>query len=333
MAVSASDVTFQSNGPAKGVQSYLTVQVRNAGTAAQQGLTVTVLEPSDAHLTGRVGGDSGIDSCVHSTGPDGRGSFTCQVHDEGPGQTEATSFGITADLPLPAHPVHPDGAVAVNGFNQAEATPDDNSVTFAVHGIDTSKPAQDIDLVTTAAPVTMTLGTDGKYHGTLRTSVTNRGHGSVPPVTLEILPPKDVTLVGNADDGFPYPCVGVSAKIGFPAGLRCEIQETLRPGQTFSASWTLTADKPTTEGTLGQVSAYLLGNHSVTDSRHDNVTSFTVTFAGGPSGNGQAAGNGSSLPVTGTPLALIVGGGAVVLGAGGALLVLGRRRRVQSPKI
>jgi hypothetical protein len=332
MAVSASDVTFQSNGPAQGVQSYLTVQVRNNGTVAQQGLTVTVLEPSDTHLTGRVGGDSGIDSCVHGTGPDGRGSFTCQVHDEGPGQTEQTSFGITADLPLPADPAHPDGAVAVNGFNQAEATPDDNSVAFAVHGTVTS-PAPDIDLVTAASPVTMALGTDGRYHGALKTSVTNRGQGSVSSVQLEILPPTNVTLVGNADDGFPYPCVGVSPKPGFPAGLRCQIQETLKPGQTFSASWTLTADKPTTEGTRGQVSAYALGDDGIIDSGHANGTSFTVTFTGGQNGNGQAAGNGGSLPVTGTPLALIAGGGAVVLVAGGALLVLGRRRRAQSPKI
>jgi hypothetical protein len=154
---------------------------------------------------------------------------------------------------------------------------------------------------------------------------------------VEILPPENVTTVGPTDDGLPYPCVRTGDRVDAPqAGLRCTVN-ALQPGQTFTASWALTADTPTTKGTLGQVSGYIMNGKTVyVDPRHDNETTFAVTFAspaGSPSGTGQAAGTGTSLPVTGTPLTLIAGGGAVVLIAGGVLLVLGRRWRVQSPKI
>jgi hypothetical protein len=326
MALSASDVVFESHGPARGLTSSVGISVRNNGTVAQPDLTVAVVEPSDAHLTGLEPGASGIDNCLHGTEA-GLGVYYCQVHDRGPGQVETARFGITADVPLPAGTPSPYGRVTLHGYHQPDAHAGDNDITFSVFDQDTSKPAEAIDLVTTAKPVTMKR--QGPYRGLLSMSVTNRGDRPVPPVTLEIEAPQGAEVTGNADDGFPYPCVRIGGSHGLVSGLRCQIGETLQPGQTFSATWVLMAEKPDTHGTLGIVDAYVTGDHVYTDPKHDNVASYQVTFAADQSGtgSGSAAGSGTSLPVTGTPLGLIAGGGAVVLAAGGALLALSRRRK------
>lgn len=332
MALSASDVVFQSDGPARGLTSTVGISVRNNGTVAQPDLTVAVVEPSDAHLTGIEPGASGIDNCLHGTEA-GLGVYYCQVHDRGPGQVETARFGITADLPLPADTPNPYGQVTLHGYHQPDAHPGDNDITFSVFGQDTSKLAEAVDLVTTAKPVTMKK--QGPYRGLLSMSVTNRGDKPVPPMTVEIEAPQGVEVVGNRDDGFPYPCVRIGGSHGLVSGLRCRILETLQPGQTFSSTWMLMAEQPDTHGTLGLVNAYVTGDHVYTDPKHDNVASYQVTFASDTPGNGSgsAAGSGTSLPVTGTPLGLIAGGGAVVLAAGGALLVLSRRRRAHPPAI
>jgi hypothetical protein len=331
MSVGASDVTFQSKGPARGVQSYLTIKVRNSGSAAQQGLTVTVVEPSGTHLTGRVGGDSGIDSCVHGTILDGRGAFTCQVHDEGPGQSEGASFGITADLPLPADRPHPTGGVILHGFHEPNAHPEATSTSFAVHAQDTSLPTREVDLRIVAHPATLARGADGRYRGTVTVGYTNAGTIAVPEVTLEVVAPANVTLVGPTDDG--RSCDRVNGDDGHagPArsGMRCNLG-TSRPSGSGRVTFNLVSDVATTNGTVGVASLLMSGGDAVyTDPSHRNATTFAVTFTGGtPSGDtGRAAGSGSSLPVTGTPLGLIAGGGATVLTAGGVLLVLARRSR------
>jgi hypothetical protein len=336
MSVAASDVTFVSDGPAHGTTANVSIAVRNNGTAAQHGLTVTVLEPSDAHLTGIQPGASGIDGCVAGTVGDGRGAITCQVHDAGPGHQEMASFGLTGDVPLPASPAHPNGSVILHGFHAPNAHPDDTSVRFAVRAIDSSQPERQVDLRITAGDVTMRRGGDGRWHGTVPVTFVNRGNTTVPAVMLEILPPAGVTLDGPSDDGFPYPCVRISGddvlhNLHRQSGLRCSLG-SLAPGVTSVAGFSLSSDAARSDPVPGQVSVYPSDSGAV-DPRHLNQAGFHVTFAspsGGPSG--QAAGSGTSLPVTGTPLALIAGGGAVVLAAGGALLVLGRRRRLQSPK-
>ncbi len=332
----SSDATLQSDGPGTATTS-ISISVHNAGTATQQGLTVTVVEPSDAQLTGAVTGAHGIDNCVHGI-QRGLGEITCQVHDSGPGVDtyEYAHFVISGQVPLPNEPNTPYGTVTLHGYHTPNANPAGTEVAFEVHATDTSKPSQTMDLVTTASSVTMTRGSDGLYHGVLRTSVTNRGQNELPPLRLEIQPPDNATVVGPVDDLFPWPCGRINSPSGGQRSLRCQGGGTFKPGQTFSASFRLTADKPTTNGSLGSVSAAVMSDHTWIDRANANIVQYKLTFAttpasASPSGGGQAAGSGTSLPVTGTPLALIAGGGAAVLVAGGALLVLARRRRVQPP--
>jgi hypothetical protein len=342
MSVAASDVTFESDGPTHGTTANVSISVRNNGSAPQRGLTVTVLEPSDAHLVGIRPDATGIDDCVHGTATDGRGTITCQVHDAGPGHQEMASFGLTGDVPLPADAAHPNGSVILHGFHTPNAHPADTSVSFAVHALDTSEPAQQIDLRVTAGDVTMRRGSDGRYHGTVLVDVSNRGGATLPAITLEVLPPSNVTLDGPSDDGFPYPCVRISGddvlhNLHRQSGLRCSMG-AIQAGGSFRTGFALSSGAASSGAVPGQVSVYPESTGIVYDDpNHLNAAGFHVTFASpAPSGNGRAAGSGSSLPVTGTPLALIAGGGAAVLAAGGVLLVLARRRiRVtgQSPKI
>lgn len=326
MSVSSdSVVTFVSNGPAKGVTASFTIQVRNSGSAAQQGLTVTVVEPSDARLTGWRTDDGSIDNCVRGTLPDGRGEYTCQVHDQGPGRTELAFFDLTADVPLPANPAHPDGSVTLNGFHVPNAHPADTSVTFAVRAVDDSIPAKEVDLRVSAKPVAMARGTDGVYHGTLWPTVTNNGPEAVPPVTLEVYVPAGVTLVGPTEG-----CTRIgTAYRQLQTGLRCPVP-ALAPGQSDTLKFWLTADKPATHRAVGQLWAYVVNDSTrYTDPQQKNVFFYEVTFPAispTPSTSGQAAGTGSPLPVTGTPLLLIAGAGTAVLAAGAVLLVLSRRR-------
>lgn len=329
------DVTFVSNGPAKGLTTSVNLSVHNAGTVTQQGLTVVVSAPSDARLTGALIDAHGIDHCVRGVLPDGRDVVTCQVHDGGPGvgTFERAGFVLTGDVPLPARPAEPFGSVSLLGYHSPNAS-DSTGFEYRVHSLDTSKPSENMDLVTRAPTVTMSRGGDGLYHGVLRTSVTNRGGNAVPPMRFDLQTPAGVTLVGSADDGFPYPCVRSGDTVTIGTGVSCDIQQTLQPGRTFSSSWKLTAQQPVAGGRPGSVSANVFSDNAWGDPKGENDVAFTVTFASAsasPSHNGQAGGGGSSLPVTGTPLALIVGGGAAVLAAGGALLVAARRRRAQSP--
>jgi hypothetical protein len=329
-----STVILRSNGPGTATNS-VSVSVHNAGTVTQQGLTITVVEPSDAQLTGAVTGAHGIDHCVHGV-QRGLGELTCQVHDSGPGADnyEYAHFVLSGQVPLPNEPNTPYGTVTLHGYHAPNANPAGTEVAFEVTATDTSKPSQTMDLVTTASPVTMARGSDGLYHGVLRISVTNRGHDELPPLTLNIDPPDNATVVGPVDALFPWPCGRMNSPSYGDRSLRCQGGGTFRPGQTFGASFRLTADRPTTNGTVGHVSADVVSDHTWTEPSNANIVQYPLTFATTPasasaSGSGQAAGSGTSLPVTGTPLALIAGGGATVLVAGGALLVLSRRRRVQ----
>ena len=333
------EVTLASKGPGTATNS-VNISVHNAGTVAQQGLTVTVVAPTDAHLTGALVGATGIDNCVTGTSY-GRDEVTCQVHDGGPGRYEHAGFVLTGQIPLPTNTHDPFGTVNLRGFHTPNANIAGTSAAYLVRGVDTSKPIESMDLVASASPVTMTHGTDGKYHGILRTSFTNRGTNAVPPMTLNVFPPQGVELLGPSGNWNADPCVRVNGRTGYPTGLKCQPGMTLQPGQSFTQDWDLSADKPITNGTTGDVFAEVVSDHLYSDPKGGADVSFTVTFAStstktgpstSPNSSGQAAGSATSLPVTGTPLALIAGGGAAVLVAGGALLVLGRRR-AQSPKI
>ncbi len=192
-----------------------------------------------------------------------------------------------------------------------DAVEGDNTVAFAVK---TKKNPAD-----TAIRVPKAEGEAGDTVK-VRFRITNRGPADIDGFRFALKAPTGADIDGHPSN----PLIGCAPENGGVLNDReadCYYALSLRTGKslTFTIPLVIVAEKVGTDGKAA-VEGFSLGGDP-------NLKNNTAKVIIGPPGSAGGGGGGDGLPITGTSLAGLIGGGALAVLLGGALYLVARRRR------